>query len=262
MMMNKSLVLLVLSVVSPSASFVTNNAAWSIRRSVVTSSSSAEWTGDVVSNTPDGQIRGCSITPDSEDSTLFTISIDGVEADLGKFSEAIYKKITSDAKQQSFQGFRPGTIPPHLQPTYRAFAMDECAREATLEAMEQNNIRPFQDARENLEFSSVSIPPPAKKAKKKKGGRKKKGQNSAMAQPAEVVEEPQWLLFDGMKEALDAGWKPGQSFSFVVKGAKGQKLRDESSVAGAKAIGSPNSAIDLNRVDVNSLPGGDDDWNK
>jgi hypothetical protein len=59
------------------------------------------------------------------------ISKNRVQADLGKFSEAIYKKITSDAKQQQFQGFRPGTIPPHLQPTYRTFAMDECAREVS-----------------------------------------------------------------------------------------------------------------------------------
>uniref|UniRef100_A0A7S2MA82 Trigger factor ribosome-binding bacterial domain-containing protein n=1 Tax=Helicotheca tamesis TaxID=374047 RepID=A0A7S2MA82_9STRA len=267
--MVKAAVLCLLSVVGPSASFVTNNVPVIFRRSVIISASSEAgaggWTGEVVTN-PDGRIRGCSIDPNPEDPTLFSITIDGVEADLGKFSEAIYKKITNDAKQQTFQGFRPGTIPPHLQPTYRAFAMDECAREATLEAMEQNNIRPFQDARENFEFESISIPPPVKKGKKKKGGRKKKkGGNSGVAQPAEaqVVEEPKWLVFNDMKEALDAGWKPGQSFSFVAKDCKGQKLKDESSVAGAKAIGSPGSAIDLNRVDVNSLPGGaDDDWNK
>ena len=44
------------------------------------------------------------------------------------------------AKSQRFQGFRPGTIPPHLLPTYYMFSMDECARETTLEAMEQNNM--------------------------------------------------------------------------------------------------------------------------
>ena len=78
--------------------------------------------------------------------TEWIIQVDGKDADLGKFSKAIYRKCTADAKQQSFQGFRSGTIPPHLLGTYAAFTMDECAREAILEAMQQNNIRPFDDA--------------------------------------------------------------------------------------------------------------------
>ena len=132
-----------------------------------------------------------------------------MEADLGKFSEAIYRKITQDAKKQSFQGFRPGTIPPHLEPTYRAFAMDEAAREATLEAMEQNQIRPFEDARSEFEIGNVSISPPVKKGKKKKGGRKKKAAAAAAAADAVTEEkaEEAWLTFPTMKEAIDAGWK-------------------------------------------------------
>lgn len=135
-----------------------------------------------------------------------------MEADLGKFSEAIYKKIVSDAKQQRFQGFRPGTIPPHLEPTYRAFSMDECARETVLEAMQQNNIRPFSTAREDVEIVDVSIPPPPKKNKgKKKSSKKKKGMAPAEESAAEsdVVEtaEPQWRSFENMKGAIDAGWR-------------------------------------------------------
>ena len=75
-------------------------------------SSSSGWNGEVVSN-QGGVIRGCSIEPvgTSEPVLEWEIKIDGVEADIGRFSEAIYKKIISDAKQQRFQGFRPGTIP-------------------------------------------------------------------------------------------------------------------------------------------------------
>lgn len=86
--------------------------------------------------------------------------------------------------------------------------MDECAREATLEAMQQNSIRPFDDTRSEFEITTVSIPPPVKKGKKKKRSRKKR--KSAEAAPApepEVVEEPVWLTFDDMKGAIDAGWK-------------------------------------------------------
>jgi hypothetical protein len=131
------------------------------------------------------------------------------EADLGRFSEGIYKKLIMDAKQR-FQGFRPGTIPPHLEPTYRAFAMDECARETVLEGMQQNNIRPFTNTRTDLLVENVTIPPPPKKGKnKKKGGRKKKStEPEESSVVVEVVEEaPTWLMFETMKEAIDAGWK-------------------------------------------------------
>ena len=71
--------------------------------------------------------RGCSMTAISP--TEYSVQIDGDEADLGRFSEQIYKKLMIDAKQQRFQGFRPGTVPPHLLATYKRFAMDETARE-------------------------------------------------------------------------------------------------------------------------------------
>jgi FKBP-type peptidyl-prolyl cis-trans isomerase (trigger factor) len=129
-----------------------------------------------------------------------------IEADLGRFSEAIYKKITADAKKQQFQGFRPGTIPAHLLPTYRAFAMDECARETVLEAMQQNSIRPFSEARTLLTIENCCIPPPSNKAtKKKKSGRKSKG--GADEEFPEIQVEPQWLQFENMKGAIDAGWQ-------------------------------------------------------
>lgn len=125
------------------------------------------------------------------------------EADLGRFSEAIYKKITADAKNQRFQGFRPGTIPPHLEPTYRAFAMDECARETVLEAMQQNNIKPFESSRNNFLLENFCIPPPTKKKAKKK----KKKKNSTEKNDEDAAEEPKWLTFENMKGAVDAGWK-------------------------------------------------------
>lgn len=176
-----------------------------------------DWNGEVVSN-EDGRIRGCRVTPVSE--TEFQIKIDGNDADLGNFGVAVYKKITNDAKRQSFQGFRPGTIPPHLLPTYRAIAMDEVAREATLEAMQQNNIRPFESCRSELEFEQVSIPP---KPQKKKKGKKKK---SIVEVVVDEQDEPAWQTFDNMKDALTGGWEPGQSFSFVATKCKGQQLKD------------------------------------
>jgi hypothetical protein len=119
--------------------------------------------------------------------------------------------LITEAKQQRFQGFRPGTIPPHIEPTYRAFAMDECARETVLEAMEQNKIRPFTDARSDILFENVSIPPApkGKGKKKKKSGRKAAAKAAAMAEPEEqaVEEVPQWRVFDNMKGAIDAGWR-------------------------------------------------------
>jgi hypothetical protein len=169
------------------------------------SNQAGDWNGEVVSNTDGGRIRGCEITQVEGSMTEWTISIDGQEANLGKFSEAIYRKITSDAKREQFQGFRPGTIPPHLISAYIGFSIDECAREATLESMQQNNIRPFEDARNEFEFDSVSIMPPPRKSKKKK--KKKKGPIAEEAPAPEEPAEPQWLKFDTLKEACTAGWK-------------------------------------------------------
>jgi len=183
------------------------------------------WSGEVASNN-DGQIMGCLITQDDDSLTDWTIEIDGVEADLAKFSEGIYKKLMNDASKEDFKGFRQGVVPPHLLGTYRAFTMDECCRETVLEAMLQNRIKPFDDAREEMEFSKFSIPPAAPKKKKKKKKRKKNNTDEQATTP-EVVEAPSWRNFETMKEALDAGWKPGQSFSFVAKCAKGQKIPDE-----------------------------------
>jgi hypothetical protein len=177
-----------------------------------------EWTGDVVAG---GAIQGCSIQLVEGSVTEWIVTIDGVEADLGRFSQAIYKKIIADAKQQRFQGFRPGTIPPHLEPTYRAFTMDECARETVLEALQQNNIRPFESSRSEMTIERISFPPPVPK-------RSKKSKQKADA-PAEVA--PEWLTKKSMKEAVDAGWQPGQSFSFVATGVKGQKLKDQDAAA-------------------------------
>lgn len=129
---------------------------------------------------------------------------------MGRFSEAIYKKVTDDAKNQRFQGFRPGTIPPHLEPTYRAFAMDECARETVLEAMEQNNIRPFENTRNKLVLENFIIPPPPKKKGKKKNKKQKESGpecNGSMPIEEAVEKEPEWLKYENMEGAIEAGWR-------------------------------------------------------
>ena len=164
------------------------------------------WNGEVV---PKGVMRGCTLTQVDGSLTDWIITIDGEEADLAKFSAAIYKKLLSDAKKNQFQGFRAGTVPPHLLPTYKAYTMDECAREATLEAMQQNGIRPFSDARQELLFSDFSIPPI--EAKKSKGKKKKKFDGEDEGAEA----EPQWRYFATMKDALDAGWMVSSSSCIV-----------------------------------------------
>lgn len=184
-----------------------------------------EWTGEVVAG---GKLQGCSIQLVGDSVTEWIVTIDGVEADLGRFSQAIYKKFIADAKRQRFQGFRPGTIPPHLEPTYRAFAMDESARETVLEALQQNNIRPFENARSEMAIESVSFPPPPQKRSKKK---KKTPAKEIESQVDEEEESSEWLMKKSMKEAVDAGWQPGQSFSFVASNVKGQKLKDQDAAA-------------------------------
>lgn len=219
-------------------------------------SSTTTWNGDVVPN-DNGKIRGCTITLISE--TEFSIHIDGLEADLGRFSEAIYKKWMNDAKQQRFQGFRPGTIPPHLEPTYRAYTMDECARETVLEAMQQNNIRPFDNTRNEIQMKQFSIPPPSSSNSnktKKKTTKNKKSKKITTPTTAEITNDDDrttdmindndivsdtnsnnnWRTYSTMKEAIDiGGWSPGQSFSFIANQVKGQKLNNVQD--GAKPLG-------------------------
>ena len=76
------------------------------------------------------------------------------------------------------------------------------AREATLEAMQQNNIRPFDSARQQLLIEQASIPVREKKVKKKD---KKK---NADGDSQEEDETPAvWETFGTMKEARKAGWE-------------------------------------------------------
>ena len=75
-----------------------------------------------------GALQGFTIRPvggegDGDIPTEWVVQVDGFRADLGAFSKTIYGQIIADAKKQRFQGYRPGTIPPHLQRTYTAFAM-------------------------------------------------------------------------------------------------------------------------------------------
>jgi hypothetical protein len=203
--------------------------SWGAQVPSLTSSLSAAdgWKGDVASNTG-GKIGGCTMVQVGDSLTDWIITIDGVEADLGRFSDAIYKKMMMDAKQQRFQGFRPGTVPPHVEPTYRAFSMDECARETVLEAMQQNNVRPFDSTRNELIMEDFRVPPPQNK---KKGKKRKTPEDAAPEEP------PQWASYDSMKECISAGWRPGQSFSFVAKNVKGQQVKEKSETEGASPLG-------------------------
>mmetsp|Transcript_29816 Transcript_29816/g.34294 ORF Transcript_29816/g.34294 Transcript_29816/m.34294 type:complete len:256 (-) Transcript_29816:122-889(-) len=178
-----------------------------------------DWDGNVVDG---GIIKGCTVISDGV--AKYEISIDGVEADLATFSESVYKKIISDAKQQSYQGYRAGSLPPQLEPTYREFTMDEVAREATLEALQQNDIIPFESARSEITIENVSVPPPPPRKKKKKSRKKLKNQADGEVSAEVVVEVvPEWKTYKDVSGAVAAGWKPGQSFSFVAKNVKGQK---------------------------------------
>lgn len=218
-----TLLLLVVVVVSLASAFTP---ASSVRRHGDALAAENEWAGEVV---PGGdRIQGCRI--EKVGMTEWVVHIDGVEADLAGFSTAIYKKLMADAKQQRFQGFRPGTIPPHIEPTYRAFCMDECARETALEALEQNGVKPFERCRAEMEIDSVSIPPPPARKRKKKSKKRRKQEEETpqdQQQQQQPEEVPEWRTFPSMKEAISGGWKPGQSFSFRASKAHGQKLETQ-----------------------------------
>jgi hypothetical protein len=223
---------------------------------------SNRWNGEVVPNTEDGRIRGCTIQPVvvvgsnnhqlPEDSVItstteWVISIDGVAADLGRFSTAIYQKVLREAQQQRFQGFRVGTVPSHLLSTYRTIAMDECARETIVEVMQQNHIRPFENCRAEMMLFNFTIPPSlitkrsTKKNPKKKSNRRNsnsdisdtdvtagtisttKNNDEGMEYDDTAAASSQWNMYGTMKEAIDAGWEPGQSFSFSAKNVRGQQ---------------------------------------
>ena len=75
-----------------------------------------------------GSLQGFTIRPvggenEGDIPTEWVVQVDGFRADLGAFSKTIFGQIIADAKRQRFQGYRPGTIPPHLQRTYTVFAM-------------------------------------------------------------------------------------------------------------------------------------------
>eukprot|EP00542_Grammatophora_oceanica_P011134 CAMPEP_0194026486 /NCGR_PEP_ID=MMETSP0009_2-20130614/775_1 /TAXON_ID=210454 /ORGANISM="Grammatophora oceanica, Strain CCMP 410" /LENGTH=284 /DNA_ID=CAMNT_0038665179 /DNA_START=9 /DNA_END=863 /DNA_ORIENTATION=+ len=214
---------------------------------------------------PVTRIMGCRINQVKGSLTEWEVEIDGSEAELGSFSKVIYQKILSDAKKEKYVGFKIGTVPPYLLPVYKAYAMEECAREATLEALEQHDIRPFESSREEMKFEQFWLEPaPVKKQKKKKRRKKKKRtydddeeeSSTPQSKVIDVVvekpedeeveeeekqEEPQWRLFANEKDAVDGGWSPGKTFSFRVVGVRGQMK--STNTDDAKALSRPNSFI-------------------
>merc|ERR1719437_366460 len=73
-------------------------------------STEESWTGEIT-NTPNGAIRGCSLERAPNSLTTWTITIDGVEADTGKFSEAIYKKNNNGCKTTTIPRISTGDHP-------------------------------------------------------------------------------------------------------------------------------------------------------
>mmetsp|Transcript_18000 Transcript_18000/g.41633 ORF Transcript_18000/g.41633 Transcript_18000/m.41633 type:complete len:101 (-) Transcript_18000:19-321(-) len=94
-----------------------------------------------------------------------------------------------------------------MLPKYRELALDETAREAVLEAMEQHNIKPSEGARAEFRISEISIPPKNKK-------------------------EQDWRVFSSPQEAVVAGWKPGQTFGFVATNVAGFKQGEQQDLFG------------------------------
>lgn len=139
-----------------------------------------------------GSLQGCFLTPlgDDELPTEWKVRVEE-EADLGRFSASIYKTIIEDAKRQRFQGFRPGTIPPHIEPTYRALCMDEVAREVVLEALQQHQVTPFSGAREAMKIEEVRFLPPEKRRKKSN----KKRNNTKKGKKPRVSTRLQWRTY-------------------------------------------------------------------
>merc|ERR1740124_1724653 len=86
-----------------------------------------------------------------------------------------------------------------------------------------------------------------RKRSKKKGKRKQSPKSVEADAVVVAEEESKWVTVDTLKEAINAGWKPGQIFSFIATNVKGQKLLDQS-VVGAKAIGAGGSGLDLNNM--------------
>ena len=94
--------------------------------------------------------------------------------------------------------------------------------------------------------SQVSIPPPKPKKRKKK--KKKKGSSTSDDKATDVPDqsdeaamesaEPQWQVFESMDKAINAGWAPGQSFSFIATNVKGQKILNDEQTRGSLPLGS------------------------
>jgi hypothetical protein len=80
---------------------------------------------------------------------------------------------------------------------------------------------------------STSSKSNSKSKKTKKTSRKNQTTGAAMDETAATKSnsddtqsvEPSWRTFATMKEAIDAGWRPGQSFSYSAKNVRGQKVK-------------------------------------
>ena len=104
-----------------------------------------------------------------------------------------------------------------------------------LEAMQQNNIRPFENAREEMVFEDFLVPPAAVKKKKKK---KKRKTAAVVDEETTASSEPEWKKFDSMKDAIQVGrWSPGTSFSFIARNVRGQQVKSEADVKGSEPVG-------------------------
>ena len=160
--------------------------------------------------------NACSITPLPESNSRFNIAIDGVEADLGKFSLMLFKQILQQAKndptgnQMVFKGYRPGVIPPQYLRKYHAYAMEQTCRETVKEGFSQNgySVAELEGGEEDCSFVSFKFFP---KVEVKKVSRKRKDVAALKAKIAagEVEAEPEMdqLLANTFDESVKLGWE-------------------------------------------------------
>jgi hypothetical protein len=54
---------------------------------------------------------------------------------------------------------------------------------------------------------------------------------------SEAETQQQWIKCETLDDAITAGWKPGQTFSFVATNVRGQRMLNSGDTAGARPLG-------------------------
>lgn len=189
-------------------------------------------------------IEGCFIKP-SSDPSRYDINIDGKQADIGKFSRAIYKNIAKQAREsnQQIKGFRPGTIPPHLISRYRSYCMEQTARETIREGFDQRGyeVVDLAEGEEDFRWAGVSfvLAEKKKKSKKRKKNNAADGSDTSSDESNAPPPPPPPIECADFDDAVSRGWEPGLDYSFSAEFVKVQRKEGQpdglSSTAGDSA---------------------------